>query len=45
MPIAELAEVEVIDAHQHFWELGRFDYGWLEGEGLAPIRRDFLPPE
>lgn len=45
MAIAELAKVEVIDAHQHFWELGRFDYGWLEGEGLAPIRRNFLPPD
>ena len=32
-----------IDAHQHFWELGRFDYDWLNAEALTPIRRSFLP--
>jgi L-fuconolactonase len=33
----------VIDAHQHFWELNRFDYGWLDAPQHAPIRRNFLP--
>jgi L-fuconolactonase len=33
-----------IDAHQHFWALARDDYGWLTPE-LAPIYRDFLPPD
>ena len=34
-----------IDAHQHFWQLGRkpFDYGWLEAPQNAAIRRDYLP--
>jgi L-fuconolactonase len=33
-----------IDAHQHFWQLGRpFDYRWLDAPTHAPIRRDFLP--
>ena len=32
-----------IDAHQHFWQLGRFDTSWLDWPALAPIRRDFLP--
>jgi L-fuconolactonase len=32
----------MIDAHQHFWRLGRGDYGWLTPE-LAPIFRDFGP--
>lgn len=27
----------VVDAHQHIWDLGRSDYGWLDG--LAPIDR------
>ena len=37
---------EVIDAHQHFWQLGQpFDYSWLETPGLEPIRRDFLPED
>lgn len=34
-----------IDAHQHFWELGRFDYDWLNAEPLEPIRRSFLPSD
>ena len=37
---------EVIDAHQHFWQLGQpFDYKWLETPGLEPILRDFLPED
>ncbi len=34
-----------LDAHQHFWELGRFDYGWLDAKPLAKIRRSFLPDD
>lgn len=35
-----------VDAHQHFWEIARGDYGWMEsGAHLAPIRRDFLPAD
>ena len=36
----------VIDAHQHFWQRSLpFDYAWLEQPALAPINRDFLPPD
>ena len=31
-----------IDAHQHYWQLARGDYGWLTPR-LAPIYRDFGP--
>ncbi len=31
-----------IDAHQHFWQYGPAEYGWIM-EQLAAIRRDFLP--
>jgi L-fuconolactonase len=36
-----------IDAHQHFWQLARGDYGWLNGTepALAPLRRDFAPDD
>jgi len=34
-----------IDAHQHFWQLGQFDYRWLDAPQLAPIRRSFLPED
>ena len=33
-----------IDAHQHYWEWSRFDYGPLFS-GLPALARDFLPPE
>ncbi len=34
----------ILDAHQHFWQLSLpFDYGWLDAPHNAPIRRDFLP--
>ena len=35
----------MIDAHQHFWQLGQFDYRWLETEPHEPIRRNFLPED
>lgn len=34
----------IIDAHQHFWQLDRGDYGWLTPD-LAPIHRDFGTPD
>jgi len=33
-----------LDAHQHFWQLARGDYGWLTPE-LGPIHRDFGPDD
>lgn len=33
-----------IDAHQHYWQLARGDYGWLTPM-LAPIYRDFGPAD
>jgi L-fuconolactonase len=32
--------VQIIDAHHHLWERGRFGYGWLKE--LPAIDRDFL---
>jgi L-fuconolactonase len=34
----------IIDAHQHFWQLKRGDYGWLTPD-LAPLYRDFMPDD
>jgi len=31
-----------IDAHQHYWTLGRSDYAWMAAPHAA-IRRDFMP--
>jgi L-fuconolactonase len=31
-----------IDAHQHFWDLTRFDYPWMP-PGDSPLRRNYLP--
>jgi len=33
-----------IDAHQHFWDLDRLDYGWMPvGENI--LRRNYLPED
>ena len=32
-----------IDAHQHFWERGRFKDGWLDRPEHKPIAGSFLP--
>lgn len=33
-----------IDAHQHFWQVSRGDYGWLT-PALPTLYRDFLPDD
>jgi L-fuconolactonase len=35
----------IIDAHQHFWNPARGDYGWMSGEGVKPIRRVIMPKD
>lgn len=34
----------IIDGHQHFWELSRFEYPWLAEVGHV-LKRDFLPDD
>ena len=34
----------IIDAHQHFWQVSRDDYGWLTPE-LQSLYRDFMPSD
>ena len=33
----------IIDSHQHFWQVGRFDYPWMTPE-VAVLCQDYLPP-
>jgi len=33
----------IVDSHQHFWQVGRFDYPWMTPE-VEVLRRDYLPP-
>ncbi|HEU0116390.1 MAG TPA: amidohydrolase family protein [Thermomicrobiales bacterium] len=33
----------VVDSHQHFWDTNRFDYFWMAGPDLAPLRRPIGP--
>lgn len=33
----------VVDSHQHFWDPGRFDYFWMQGDAIKPIQRTFGP--
>ena len=32
----------MIDSHQHFWQLGRFNYPWMSSD-LGVLYRDYLP--
>ena len=34
-----------VDAHHHLWQLGQFDYRWLQAPQLERIRQDFLPSD
>jgi len=34
----------IIDSHQHFWDLSRFDYSWMS-PGLEVLRRNYLPQD
>jgi L-fuconolactonase len=33
----------IVDSHQHFWQVGRFDYPWMTPE-LKVLCHDYLPP-
>src|ERR1019366_3829824 len=33
----------MVDAHQHFWDPGRLQYFWMNGEGIDVLKRAFLP--
>ena len=35
----------IIDAHQHFWNPARGDYGWMDGAGLEALRKAILPKD
>ena len=34
----------IIDSHQHFWQVGRFDYPWMSADN-ATLYRDYLPDD
>ena len=33
----------IVDSHQHFWRVGRFDYPWMTAD-VAVLCQDYLPP-
>ena len=47
------APFPIVDAHQHFWDLGRNRYPWLQDEPMIPfrygsyaaIRKNYLPAD
>src|SRR2546430_13406341 len=42
-PLPQKRETMIVDSHQHFWEVGRFDYPWMSPD-LEVLCRDYLPP-
>lgn len=48
----DFSQIEIIDAHHHLWELGRFPYLWLAPNAPparfgdhTSIKRNYLPPD
>jgi L-fuconolactonase len=39
------ARTPVVDAHHHFWTPSRYDYYWMAGAALDPIRRSYQPAD
>lgn len=37
-------ESRIVDSHQHFWQVGRFDYPWMSKE-VEVLYRDYLPSQ
>lgn len=35
-------ERHIVDSHQHFWQVGRFDYPWMSSE-VEVLYQDYLP--
>src|SRR5260370_12385859 len=33
----------IVDSHQHFWQVGRFDYPWMTDD-VEVLCQDYLPP-
>jgi L-fuconolactonase len=42
-PVSE--RTPVVDSHHHFWTPGRYDYYWMAGPELEPIRRPYRPAD
>ena len=42
--MSTLANSMTVDAHQHFWDLDRFQYPWMTEEMVA-LRRNYLPAD
>ena len=34
---------DIVDSHQHFWQVGRFDYPWMSS-AVEVLYQDYLPP-
>jgi predicted TIM-barrel fold metal-dependent hydrolase len=44
-PLPSRPSHELIDAHVHHWQLGRFRYPWLEHPHFEALRTDYLPAD
>lgn len=36
--------MEIVDSHQHFWQVGHFDYPWMSSE-VEVLYQDYLPTQ
>ncbi len=33
----------IVDSHQHFWQVGQFNYPWMSSD-VEALCQDYLPP-
>jgi L-fuconolactonase len=43
-PSADADGTDLVDSHQHFWQVGRFDYPWMS-PAVEVLCQDHLPPK
>lgn len=43
MVLTAMLSSMIVDSHQHFWQVGRFDYPWMTPE-VEVLCQDYLPP-
>src|SRR5216684_6220546 len=41
-PRPKAPNMDIIDSHQHFWQVGRFDYPWMS-PAVEALYQDYLP--
>jgi L-fuconolactonase len=42
--VSSISNLVIVDSHQHFWQVGKFDYPWMSAS-LGVLYQDYLPDQ